>query len=157
MANINIAQIIQESLTADPNAGTDVAESEVNESAGSSISKYMDKAKQFAADHKGALGSAAAGAAGAAGAGLKSLFSKKATPAPTSFMDKAKGAANSAKSAISGAASTAKDAATGAASDAKNFVNNHRGAVAGTTLAAIGAGVGAKALLRHLRKKKKAA
>ena len=156
MANINIAQIIQESLTADPNAGTAATESEVNESAGNSLSKYMDKAKQFASDHKGAVAGAGAAMAGA-GAGLKSLFSKKAAPAPATLMDKAKGAANNAKSAISNAANTAKTAATGAAGDAKNFVNSHRGAVAGTTLAAIGAGVGAKALLRYLRKKKKAA
>lgn len=155
MANINIAQIIQESLTADPNAGTAATESEVNESAGGSLSKYMDKAKQFAADHKGAIGAAGAAAIGAAG--LKSLLSKKPAPAPATLMDKAKGAANSAKGAISNVANTAKTAATGAAGDAKNFVNSHRGAVAGTTLAAIGAGVGAKALLRHLRKKKKAA
>lgn len=149
MANINIAQIIQESLAGAPEGdGTQPNPAAVNESAaGESISKYIGKAKTFASNHKAGLGAAAAGAGalGAAGLAAKKMLSKPAGAAP-SLMDKAKGMASDAKAAAAGAAGNAKD-----------FANSHRGAVAGTTLAAIGAGVGAKALLRHLRKKKKAA
>lgn len=149
MANINIAQIIQESLTAaaPEGEGAPLDPAAVNESAtGESISKYIGKAKTFASNHKAGLGAAAAGAGalGAAGLAAKKMLSKPA--AAPSLMDKAKGMAGDAKAAAAGAAGSAKD-----------FANSHRGAVAGTTLAAIGAGVGAKALLRHLRKKKKAA
>jgi hypothetical protein len=151
MANINIAQIIQESLTAaaPEGEGAPLDPAAVNESAaGESIAKYMGKAKAFASNHKAGLGAAAAGAGalGAAGLAAKKMLSKPAPAAAPSLMDKAKGMVGDAKAA-----------AAGAAGNAKAFANSHRGAVAGTTLAAIGAGVGAKALLRHLRKKKKAA
>ena len=148
MANINIAQIIQESLAgAADGEGAQADPAAVNESAaGEKFANYMGKAKSFASNHKAGIAGAAAGAGalGAAGLAAKKMLSKPA--AAPSLMDKAKGMSGNAKAAAAGAAGNAKD-----------FANSHRGAVAGTTLAAIGAGVGAKALLRHLRKKKKAA
>lgn len=150
MANINIAQIIQESLAgAADGEGAQADPAAVNESAaGEKFANYMGKAKTFVSNHKAGIAGAAAagGVLGAAGLAAKKMLSKPAAAAAPSLMDKAKGMAGNAKAAAAGAAGNAKD-----------FANSHRGAVAGTTLAAIGAGVGAKALLRHLRKKKKAA
>lgn len=146
MANLNISSIIQESLMAN-------AEQESNESLGDTLKSAASKAGGFLNANKGKIG---AGAGVAAGLGAAGYFGKKAYDKKNETkMDKFKAGLAGLSNKAKDAAGAAGDKAKGAAGAAQKFVASNKGKVAAGTLAAIGAGVGAKALLKHLRSKKK--
>ena len=140
MADINLSQLINESLVA--------AEDDSAKEPGF-LRRGLNRLQSFAQEHptltKGAKWAGGIGTVGGAAVIGKKLLDRHQANKST---------LNRAKDSVSSGLNQAKKSVSSGLNQAKAFTGKHGKKVAAGTLAALGAGIGVKALLKYLRNKK---
>ena len=140
MADINLSQLINESL---------VTEEDDSAKEPGFLRRGLDRLQTFTREHptltKGAKWAGGIGTVGGAAVIGKKLWDRHQANKST---------LNQAKKSVSSGLNQAKKSISSGLNQAKAFTGKHGKKVAAGTLAALGAGIGVKALLKYLRKKK---
>ena len=151
MADINLSQLINESLV--------TVEDDSAKEPGF-LRRGLNRLQSFAQEHptltKGAKWAGGIGTVGGAAVIGKKLLDRH--QANKSTLNRAKDSVssglNQAKKSVSSGLNQAKKSISSGLNQAKAFTGKQRKKVAAGTLAALGAGIGVKALLKYLRNKK---